>query len=414
MTEKEGFTTKILHTDRRTGIEHHAVHQPVHTSVAYGYPDADQLIRVFQGADNGHVYSRQSNPTTAALESKITAMEQGLSSVCFSTGMAAIGSTFLSLLREGDHIVSSKYLFGNTSSLLKTMDNFGCKVSLVDATDVKNIEDAVQPDTRLVFVETIANPRTQIADLARIGEFCKQRNLLYIVDNTITSAYLFKPKSVNAGLVINSLTKNISGHGDALGGSVTDTGIYDWTQYPNIYDIYKNRPPEYWGITQIRKKGLRDFGSTLTSESAHKISIGAETLALRLDRSNSNADKLAQFLSNHDAITKVYYPGLAGHPEHLLSKSLFKFNGNLLSIELAEKYDWRQFMNNLRCVVLSSHLGDNRTLAIPVAHTIYWEMGPESRANMGINDSLIRISVGIEDIEDIIHDFDTALNMATI
>ena len=175
MTRK--FTTQILHSDRSANIEHFAVHKPIHTATAYGYPDANHLARVFQGAEVGFVYSRQSNPTTAALETKITTMEDGLATACFSTGMAAIGSTFIALLRAGDHIVSSSYLFGNTNSLMGTIDTLGCGVSLVDATSVTHIEAALQENTRLVFVETIANPRTQIADLAKIGELCRERGL---------------------------------------------------------------------------------------------------------------------------------------------------------------------------------------------------------------------------------------------
>ncbi len=410
MTRK--FTTQILHADRSASIEHFAVHKPVHTTIAYGYPDADHLARVFKGEESGFVYSRQSNPTTAALETKITTMEDGLATACFSTGMAAIGSTFLALLKAGDHIVSSAYLFGNTNSLMGTIDTLGCQVSLVDATDVTQIEAALQEKTRLVFVETIANPRTQIADLAKIGELCREWGVLYVVDNTLTSPYLFQPKAVGASLVINSLTKYICGHGNALGGAVTDTGLYDWSRYPNIYDTYKKFEACYWGITQIRKKGLRDFGSTLTAESAHKIAIGAETLALRMDRACDNATALANFFSSHPAISKVYYPGLPAHPQHALSKTLFKRHGAIISIELTKGHDCFAFLNQLKLVILSSHLGDNRTLAIPVAHTIYWEMGATRRAEMGIDDSLIRLSIGIEDQQDLLDDFSQALTSA--
>jgi len=404
------FTTQILHSDRSENIEHFAIHKPTHTSSAYGYPNVEHLSRVFQGVEGGFVYSRQSNPTTAALETKITNMEQGFATVCFSTGMAAIGATLISLLKKGDHVVSSSFLFGNTNSVMGTMDTLGCSVSLIDATDVKLIEAALTEKTRIVFVETIANPRTQISDLVKIGELCKNHGLLYIVDNTLTSPYLFQPKNVGASLSINSLTKSISGHGNALGGSVTDTGLYDWTQFPNIYDAYKGDDSRLWGITQIRKKGLRDFGSSLTSESAHKIAIGSETLELRMERACDNAMALADFFNSHSAISKVYYPGLKDHPQHSISTELFKRHGAILSIELKKDYDSFKFLNQLKLVILSTHLGDNRTLAIPVAHTIYWEMGAERRAEMGIDDSLIRLSVGIEDRHDLIDDFKQALN----
>jgi len=406
---KNGFTTTILHSDSEAPIEHNSVLKPMHTAVAFGYPDARDLAKVFKGELAGYAYGRQGNPTTAALESKISKMEDGIATVCFTTGMAAIAGIFMALLRDGDHVVSSSFLFGNTNSLFNTLQQFGCDISYVDATRVENVEKALRPNTRLVFVETIANPRTQVADLARIGELCAQRGVIYVVDNTLTSPYLFRPKEVRASLVVNSLTKYIGGHGNTLGGAVTDTGLYDWKSYPNIYDNYKNAKPSNWGILQIRKKGLRDAGATLVAESAHRLAMGAETLALRMERASANSLQLARFLAAHPKVTKVYYPGLEDHPQHKLAGELFRNYGALLSIELADGIDCFDFLNRLNLVISSSHLGDNRTLAIPVAHTIYWEMGPERRAEMGIADSLIRLSIGIEDCEDLIADFTQAL-----
>ena len=407
---KTGFTTSILHSDLESPIEHFSVHKPQHIAVAFGYPDARDLAKVFKGEMPGYSYGRQGNPTTTALEVKVSKMEDGIATVCFSTGMAAIAATFIALLRAGDHVVSSSFLFGNTNSLFGTFNTLGCEISFVDATSVDNVARAIQPNTRLVFVETIANPRTQIADLARIGELCTSRGLVYFVDNTMTSPYLFQPKQTHASLVINSLTKCIGGHGNALGGAVTDTGLFDWTRFSNIYDSYKNTNPAMWAILQIRKKGLRDVGSTLAAEVAHRLAMGAETLALRMEKCSDNALQLARFLAEHPKVAKVYYPGLADHPEHRLAGELFKTYGALMSIELADGIDCFDFLNRLKLVISSSHLGDNRTLAIPVAHTIYWEMGPERRAEMGIVDSLIRLSIGIEDLDDLTGDFEQALS----
>ncbi|HTS23084.1 MAG TPA: cystathionine gamma-synthase family protein [Casimicrobiaceae bacterium] len=407
---RRGFTTAILHSDRDAAIEHGSLHKPLHLSVAYGYRDARDLAAVFQGREQGFAYGRQGNPTTAALEQKMNRMEGGIASACFSTGMAAIGAIMVSLLREGDHLVSSSFLFGNTNSMFATLATQGIRVSFVDATDVREVEAALTPATRLVFVETIANPRTQVADLKRIGELCAQRGLLYVVDNTMTSPYLFRPAAVGAGLVVNALTKYIGGHGNALGGAVTDTGRFDWTRFANIYDSYRGARPELWGITQIRKKGLRDWGGTLAPEQAHHLAVGAETLALRMERACANAGDLAGFLARHRGVRAVYYPGLPAHPQHALARELFSGFGALLSFELDPAIDCFDLLNRLRNVVLSSNLGDNRTLAIPVAHTIYWEMGPERRKSMGIADSLIRVSVGIEDQDDLIGDFEQALS----
>ena len=406
-----GFTTTILHGDRKDGIEHGSLHKPVHHSVAFGYEDARDLAAVFQGRP-GFSYGRQVNPTVAALEAKLTKMERGLASVAFSTGMAAIGTVLFALLREGDHFISSSFLFGNTDSLFKTFASHGVDVTFVDATDVANVEAAIQANTRLVFVETIANPRTQISDLARIGALCRKHNLVYFVDNTLTTPYLFLPIEVDASLIINSLTKYIGGHGNVLGGAITDTGLYDWSEFPNIYDYYKKGDPRTWGLLQIRKKGLRDFGAALSPDAAHQIALGAETLALRMERSCANAGALAEFLNEHEAVKRVYYPGLRDHPQYDLTRELFRYPGAILSFELRDDIDLFECMNRFDLVVLSSNLGDNRTLAIPVSHTIYYEMGPERRASMGIDESLIRISVGIEDTDDLIADFQQALSPA--
>ena len=407
--KKYGFTTTILHSDRQKPIEHGSLHKPIHTSVAYGYKDARELAEVFQGKKPGYRYGRQGNPTIAALEDKITRMEDGLSSICFSTGMAAIGAVVQALLRKGDHVVSSSFLFGNTNSLWQTVSGQGIDVAFVDATDVANVEAALTPATRLVFVETIANPRTQIADLKRIGQLCRDRGILYVVDNTMTSPWLFRPKSVGASIVINALTKSIAGHGIALGGSLTDTGLYDWTRFPNIFDTYKRYASAQWGMAQIRAKALRDFGGSLAPEAAHHIAVGAETMALRMERECANALALAKMLEADPRVAAVHYPGLPSHPQHAIASDLFRAYGSLLSFELKDEIDCFDYLNRLKLGIPASNLGDTRTLVIPVAHTIFYEMGPERRASMGIAESLIRVSVGIEDTDDLIDDFKQAL-----
>ncbi len=404
----KGFTTQIVHNDRLGGIEHGSVHKPIHTSVAFGYDDTHELAAVFQGKQPGYTYGRQINPTVEALEDKVSKMERGLKTVCFGTGMAAIGTAVFSLLRNGDHIVSSAYLFGNTNSLFNSFTAHGIDVTFVDATSAAEVEAAITDKTRLVFVETIANPRTQVTALAETGALCAERGLIYIVDNTMTSPYLFQPVDVQATFVLNSLTKYIGGHGNALGGAITEMGHFDWEKFDNIYETYKTGNPQMWGLTQIKKKGLRDFGAALSAEAAHHISVGAETLALRLQRQCESAQALAEFLNNHNKVRKVFYPGLEDHPEYGRSKELFRYPGAILSFELAEDVDLWDYMDRLEVIIKSTNLGDNRTLAIPVAHTIYYEMGPERRASMGIDDSLIRISVGIEDVEDLIEDFSQA------
>ena len=410
MTSRRGFTTTILHSDRLTKPEHGALHKPIHTAVTYGYDDVQDLVDVFQNKKKGYAYSRQGNPTVSALEHKVTQMENGIGTIAFSTGMAAISATVLALVKHGDHILASSFLFGNTRSIFQSYIDMGLDITFVDATSMDEVHNGIKENTKMVFVETVANPATQIVELEKIGQLCHEKGIIYMVDNTMTSPYLFRPVDVKASLVINSLTKYIGGHGNALGGSVTDTGLFDWTNYPNIFEGFKTQvKPEVLGLTQIRKKGLRDAGGTLSPEAAHSISVGSETLALRLERACTNAFSLAIFFEGHPLIKKVYYPGLESHPQHKLAHRLFAKYGGLMSIELDESVDCFEFLNKLKLVIKSSNLGDTRTLAIPVAHTIFNELGPVKRAEMGISDSMIRLSIGIEDLDDLMHDFKKAL-----
>jgi O-acetylhomoserine (thiol)-lyase len=370
----------------------------------------EDLIGVFQGTlKGGYNYARQGTPTTAALEAKITALEQGLGTVSFATGMAGITAIFLTLLRAGDHLVSSRYVFGNTNSLLGTIGDLGIQVSKVDAGSVAAVEAALRPNTRMVFVETISNPGTLIPDLVAIGELCRARGLLFVVDNTITSPALFRPRGVGAGLVVNSLTKTIAGHGAALGGAVTDTGLFDWSAYPNIFASYRKGDARQWGLQQIRKKALRDMGGTLSSEQAHRISVGAETLVLRVKQSSATALALASWLQAQPQVAAVHYPGLPSHPQHERAARLFKASSWLLSFELRDPSTMAAVINRLQLPIKATGLGDTRTLIIPVAPTIFWEAGAEARAQMGIADGLIRVSIGLEDEADLIADFAQAL-----
>ena len=405
-------STRILHADRMADVGHGAVHAPMHTSVLYGYGSAQELQEVFQGHKPGFTYARQGNPTGTALEAKLNLLEETRATICFATGMAAISATFIALLRGGDHVVSSRYVFGNTVGVLRTLEGFGVEVSYVDSTDASQVAAALQPNTRLVFVETIANPRTQVADLAAIGDLCRREGVVFIVDNTMTTPELFKPRTVCASLVINSLTKGIAGHADAMGGAVGDTGLFDWRTFPNIDPLYRVGDPANWGMVQIRRKGLRDLGGALRPEDAHRISLGAETLRLRITETNVNASALAHWLQAQPRVANVYYPGLASHPQHRRATDLFGGRyGALISFELTDADDTFRVLDALKTVVLSTHLADNRTLAIPVATTIFFELGEPGRAEMGISPGLVRLSVGIEDIRDLIADFAQALGL---
>lgn len=405
----KGFTTRLIHADRIINQpQFGAVHQATNNSVLFEFKQAQELVDVFQGKQSGHVYSRSSSSSTVALQNILTHLEDGVGAITFATGMAAISAAMLSLFKAGDHLILSRFLFGNTRSLTETLQNLGINISFVDVTDVSNVKEALQDNTKAVFVETIANPATQVADLAAIGQFCQKQGLLFIIDTTMTPPNMFNAKDVGASLTISSLTKYIAGHGNVLGGAIVDTGIYDWSQFDGVLPIYRGGDAKQWGLVQIRKRGLRDMGGTLSPESAHAISIGLETLVLRTKRTCDNALQLAHYLQSHPKIAAVYYPGLSEHPQHQRASSLFTGFGGILSLDLVENIDPIAFLDQLKLVICATHLGDTRTLALPVASTIYFENSPEQRKQMGINDNMIRMSIGIEDFADLVADFEQA------
>jgi O-acetylhomoserine (thiol)-lyase len=407
--KNKGFTTRLVHADRLLNTpESGAIHQATNNSVLFEYKDAQGLVDVFQGKKTGHVYSRSSSGSNAALQNILTHLEGGIGAITFATGMAAITATMLSLFKSGDHLIVSHFLFGNTRSFAETLQSLGIELSFVDVTDVQKVKAAFKGNTKAVYLETIANPVTQVADLRAIGQLCVSKHALFLVDNTMTPANIFDANSVLASLTISSLTKYIAGHGNVLGGAVVDTGLFDWGGFENILPIYRGPDKTQWGLTQIRKRGLRDMGGTLSPDSAHTISIGLETLVLRTDKVCENAMRLASYLHNHDKVSAVYYPGLAGHPQHFLAREYFKGYGGILSLDLVDDIDPIQFLNALNLVICATHLGDTRTLALPVASTIYFESSAKERQEMGVNDNMIRMSIGIEDIDDIIADFEQA------
>ena len=412
-TRPPSLETALLHLDRRRDAGHGAVHAPIQVSVPYGHPDTDTLIAVFQQSRPGFTYARQSNPTNAALEAKVSLLEDALDSIVFSTGMGAISALLFALLRHGDHVVCSRHVFGNTSSLLRSFERFGVAVDFVDATSAETVRAALRPTTALVFVETIANPGTEVADLEEIGALCRQRRVLLVVDNSLATPALVQPARFGAGLVVNSLTKGIGGHGEAMGGVVSDTGAFDWSRYPGIDLLYRKGDPARFGLTQMRRKGLRDCGASLRPEDAHRLAVGAETLFLRVERASASALSLARWLEARPEVAGVRYPGLESHPQHARARRLFggRF-GQLLSFSFETGVDPAARLDGLSHVILATHLWDARTLAIPVAQTIFSELGAEGRQAAGIDEGLIRLSVGLENADDLIADFAQAFDRA--
>lgn len=406
----KGFTTRLVHADRiLNSPEDGSVHSPVNSSVLFNYPKVEDLVDIFQGKVAGHAYARTSSSSQSALQNIMTHVEGGKASLAFASGMAAISATILSLLEAGDHLIASRFVFGNTATFLQSLKRFGIEVTLVDVTDVEQVKTAKQDNTRMVFLETIANPVTQVADLKAIGEYCDEQQIVYLVDNTMTPASILNSQSVKASLVVNSLTKYIAGHGNALGGIVVEMGNFKWSEFPRIESGFAHLPDFQQVIAQIKKRGLRDMGGCISGQSAHLVSVGVETLALRTTRFSENALALAQYLDAHPKVKKVYYPGLESHPQHQLAKTLFCGFGGILSIDLQDDVDCFAFMNRMKLVLNATHLGDTRTLGIPVAHTIFYDIAQQEREKMGISQNMIRYSIGIEDSKDLIADFEQAL-----
>lgn len=406
----------VMHHDRQRqenffqNPDHSPLHTPITNSAAFSYRCVEDLMDVFQNKQKGYSYARQSNPTNKSLEDKITILENGIETISFSSGMAAIGSIFFALLKKGDHIVVSKFLFGNTRSLFTSFERFGIQVSFIDVTSVKNVEKAITKKTKIIFYETIANPIMQVADLVEIGKLAFQKKIVSIVDSTMTTPLLFSAGEVKATFVLHSLTKYFSGHANSLGGSITDLGNFDWQEWKNILPIYKNNKNcKSVAMLQIRKKGLRDFGASLSAFHSHLISVAMETMELRVHRQCHNALTIAQFLESHPKVEKVNYPGLENHPQHVLAKEVFKDFGAILSFDLKKEIDIKKFLNRFKKIVLCTNLGDVRTLAIPVASTIFYEAGKEKRTEMGIQENTIRLSVGIEEIDFILEDISRGL-----
>ncbi|NKB54030.1 MAG: hypothetical protein GKR97_17770 [Rhizobiaceae bacterium] len=408
---KVSKSAALLHLDRlERDLPNGALFEQRFDSVAYEFDDTSVLEDVYQGRTKFFGYGRQGSPTTSALENRISHLEDGIGSLVFSSGMAAYDSVYSTIARSGDHIIASRYLFSNTLSLLESYKSrWGLEVDYVDPTEIENVASCLKSNTIAVLVETVSNPTTIVPCMHAIGDFCEVNNIAFIVDNTVTGPLAFSPKAAKASLVIHSLTKGISGHGRSLGGSVTDTGCYDWLNGKIILEDSCIDSNGFLYLKQLRKKGRSEKGSMPSNHEIAQISMGMETLPLRSTQSASTANKLAEMLSLNPNIDRVWYPGLDTHDQHEYCKEHFANFGALLSFSLNGKKPG-EFLDRLSLIVTSSSLGDTRTLAIPPATTIFHDISRESRELMDIPDGMIRMSVGIEPPGDLISDIEQALS----
>lgn len=364
---------------------------PVFNTVTFGYTDIDEWYEVAKGNREGHIYSRNTNPTVAVLEEKVSALEGADSATSFSSGMGAISSTLFALLKPGDRVVSVKDTYGGTSRLfLEFLPKYGIDVTLCETENHEELEREIAKGCDLVYLESPTNPTLKIIDLQRIASAANKAGAITAVDNTFASPINQNPLELGCDLVIHSATKYLGGHSDTLCGVVC--GSKD-----HIRQIF-----EYREIN----------GANLNAETAYNVIRGMKTLELRVERQNSNAMKIAEYLAGHPKVKSVYYPGLVSHKGHEIAKKQMKGFGGVLSFELKGGYESvKTLLHNLRFVHLAASLGSVSTLAGPPRTTSHVELTEKQRASLGISESLIRYSVGIENVEDLIADLEQALKL---
>jgi len=417
------FDTLALHAGQRPDPVTGARAVPIYQTTSYVFPDTDHAASLFNLERAGHIYSRISNPTVAVLEERIAALEGGVGAVATASGQAALHLAIATLMGAGAHIVSSKSLYGGSTNLFKlTLPRFGIETTFVDPRDPRAFADAIRPETRVVFTETIGNPGLEVADIPALAEVAHARGLPLLVDNTFATPHLARPLEHGADLVHHSLTKWLGGHGLAIGGIIVDGGRFDWQasgRFPTMTEPY----PGYDGISytetfgpsafhmRARTEGLRDFGACLSPQNAFYILQGIETLALRMERHMANTEAVVKFLARHEAVAWILHPSLATHQDYELAKRLLpKGAGSMISFGVkGGRPAGRRF---IEACALASHLanvGDAKTLVIHPGSTTHLQVGAEALAAAGVGEDMIRLSVGIEDPADIITDLDQAL-----
>ncbi|MGI9428890.1 MAG: O-acetylhomoserine aminocarboxypropyltransferase [Bythopirellula sp.] len=417
------FDTLSLHAGQQPDPTTGARATPIYQSTSFVFRDADQAASIFNIERPGHVYSRISNPTNAVLEERISALEGGVGAIATASGQAAMHLAVATLMGAGSHIVASQSLYGGTHNLLAyTLPRFGIETTFVDPRDVEAFRAAIQPNTRLVFGETLGNPGLEVLDIPRVSQVAHEAGLPLLIDSTFTTPYLCKPLELGADLVYHSATKFLGGHGVAIGGLLVDGGKFDWEasgKFPTLTEPYKGFHnldfAEEFGpaafITRARKEGIRDFGACMSANTAFLILQGMETLPLRMERHVENARKLIAYLNGHDAVEWVRFPELADHPDYALAKELLPRGcGAVFSFEIkGGRKAGQRFIERVELFSHLANIGDAKSLVIHPASTTHHRMDAEALAAAGISEGLVRMSVGIEDPNDLIADIEKGL-----
>jgi O-acetylhomoserine (thiol)-lyase len=408
------FQTRAIHAGIDPESAQGSTVTPIYESAAFAYDSAEELSEVFEGRRPGHVYSRISNPTVMAFEQRMNSLEDGAGALATSSGMAAITTTLLTLLNAGDVIAAGKSLFGGTLLLLRrVLSRFGIESRFFDPCSAQELEHALTANPKAIYVETIGNPKLDVPDFRVLSAAAKRRGIPLLVDSTLTTPFLFPAKRFGASVVVHSGTKYICGSGTAVGGAIVDLGTFDWSGYPNegIREMTARRGVQLGFLAAARKNVLQNIGTCLSPFSASRHSQGLETLALRMDRHCSNALALAEFLTTHPRVSAVNYPGLASSAYRDRVREQFcGRGGGILTLRMGTRQGSFDFIRRLKLAKDLANVGDAKTLVIHPASTIYRDLSPAEMADAGVTDDLVRVSVGIESITDIIADFEQALN----
>ena len=417
------FDTLSVHAGHHPDSDHGARAIPIYQTTSYVFRDVEHAAGLFNLERQGHIYSRISNPTVAALEERLAALEGGVGAIATASGMSALFLAIATLMGAGGHIVSSSSLYGGSNNLLATtLPRFGIRTTFVDPRDTDGFRTAIRPETRLVYGETLGNPGLEIMDVEAVAAVAHEAGLPFMLDNTFATPYLFRPFEWGVDLSYHSVTKFIGGHGLAVGGALVDSGRFDWEgsgKFPTLTEPYPSyhglRFTEEFGtqafIIRARVEGLRDFGAPLAPQNAFYILQGTETLAIRMDRHVANTRAVLDFLKDRDEVAWISHPELADHPDHDRAARLMPDgSGAILAFGIrGGREAGRRFIERLRIFSHLANVGDAKSLVIHPASTTHSTMSAEQLARAGVGEDLIRLSVGLEDPEDLIDDLATAL-----
>ena len=423
------FDTLSLHAGARPDPATGARATPIYQTASFVFPDTDHAAALFNMERAGYVYSRIANPTCAVLEERIAALEGGAGAIATASGQAALHLAIVTLLSAGSHIVASRSLYGGSHNLLDyTLPRFGIETTFVDPRDIDAWRTAIRPTTRLLFGETLGNPRLEVLDVPRVAALAHEHGLPLLVDSTFTTPWLVRPFEHGADLVFHSATKFLSGHGVVIGGLLVDSGAFDWNadaargKFPSLTEPYAGFHDMVFAeesttaafLLRARREGIRDFGACMAPTTAFQILQGIETLPVRMARHVENTRVIVDFLHAHPLVAGVGYPGLADHPDHALAQRLLPRGcGAVFSFDLrGTREQGRRFIEALRLFSHLANVGDARSLVIHPASTTHFRMSADDLLRAGITEGTIRLSIGLEDPSDLIEDLSRALYAA--